>query len=73
MKLQVSDLKMFALLDVRNNMEWLSKVKDSDDTKKDCKKSYRIKMQMIFDCLSKYINSLEARKTLTKSYLTLSK
>lgn len=34
MKLQVSDLKMFALLDVRNNMEWLSKVKDPDDTKK---------------------------------------
>ena len=68
MKLQVSDLKMFALLDVRNNMEWLSKVKDPDDTKKDSKKSYRIKVQMIAECLG------EHRKNSNKKYyLTLYK
>lgn len=73
MKLQAKDLTMFALLDVRNNMGWLSKVKDPNNTKKDSKQSYRIKMQMIFDCLSGDTNSLQVRKTLTKSYSIISK
>lgn len=61
MRLQAKDLKRFALLDVRNNIGWLSKIADSkmnasNKIKNDTRRAYRIRMQRVFDCLSGHPN-----------------
>ncbi len=55
MRLQVKNLKQVAIFDVKKNMEWLMRQEKKISKNNSCnsKKTYRLKMQMIFDALNK--------------------
>ncbi len=53
MRLQINDIKRFAIFDVHKNMGWLSSKEKSSGGNSFCdsNKIYRLKMQMIFEAL----------------------